>query len=317
MKQIIKILISAALIVILCFNIDFAFVIDEIGKMTSSFFIRLMLLYIVIMALAIVKWRILLPSVSFVPFIKAYLYGGLFMVILPGQVFGEAAKIAAFGKYTKQVDKSISTVLIDKITGILALLITGLFGLVFSRGEAGGAFALVFGACMAAVLAILLLLRFGKVKDALCSIARLPQKMTPKFEKVSVHAIALIETWREYLYMPKTLAKSLLVGLLFNAVTILQYYFICAEYAIPVGMIDLCWIMAVVSIAQALPVSLAGIGVRDVSLVTMFAYIGVKAESAVLLSMVILILFIVRALAGAGCMFFDMLARRGDAHKAQ
>jgi len=313
LKRVIRILISAVLIVILCYNIDFRFVLDEIMSMRPWFLACVILLAAAGVACAVYKWRILLPQVPIVPFFKAFLYGCFFTLVLPGQVFGEAAKIVIFGKYTDRYDRSISTVVIDKITGVITLLITGLTGLLFAKAELPGALTAIMIVCVIALLAILFSLRIKGVHRMALMLASLPKKISPKLSKVSDSAGSLVETWREYLYKPILIAKSIAIGMVFNVALLSQFIIVCWHYEIPVGVIDLCWIMAVVNVVQTLPISLAGIGVRDASLVSMFAYIGIPAESAMILAVVLLLVIIFRAIAGAVCILYDMVKAKDKA----
>jgi len=140
-------------------------------------------------------------------------------------------------------------------------------------------------------------------------IACLPKRISPKLNKACDKVANLIEVWREYLFKPVLLLKSVLLGIVFNAALLSQYILVCWHYEIPISVIDMCWIMAIVNVMQVLPISLAGIGVRDASLVSIFAYIGISAENAMILAMVLLLVIIFRAIAGAACMIYDMAKR--------
>ena len=306
MKRVIRIAISAVLIVILCINIDFAFVLNEIKNMRPWFMVCIILVAAIGVVCAVLKWRVLLPQVPAGPFFKAFLYGCFFTLVLPGQVFGEAAKIVSFGKYTDRYDRSISTVLIDKITGIIALLITGLTGLLFAKADLPGALTAILIVCIVALLALLFSLRVERVHRLALFIVGLPRKLSPKLNKVTDSAENLVETWREYLFKPALIAKSIAMGMVFNVALLAQFILVCWHYEIPVGVFDLCWVMAIVNVVQTLPISLAGIGVRDASLVSVFAYIGIPAESAMILAVVLLLVIIFRAIAGAACILYDI-----------
>jgi len=309
LKNVIKIAVSVVLVVILYFNIDFDYVMHEIEIMPSWFLACVLLVTVAGMGIEVVKWRVLLKDVSVVPLIKAYLYGNFFTLALPGQLFGEAAKMATFGKYTNMYDRSIATVVIDKITGLVGLMMFGLFGLLFTRAELPGALAGIMLAFIAGAFVVLLSMRVEKVRGGFLSLIESLRKRTHKLEKFCDSAAGVVMTWREYLHKPGLLAKSTAYGLLLDAVLILQYMMVCRQYGIPASIIDLCWILPMVNVVQALPISLAGIGIRDVSMVAMFAYVGVSADSAMILAIVLLMIIIFQALCGLACILWD-IARR-------
>jgi len=309
LKRVIRIAVSAVLILILCLNIDFATVWNDLINMRPWFLGLIILFAAIAVVVAVAKWRVLLPEVPFAPFLKAFLYGCFFTLVLPGQVFGEAAKIAIFGRYTDSYDRSISTVIIDKITGIISLIITGLIGLLFTKLELPVAFAAILIAIMVVLLVLLFSLRAERVHQAVLRLVGAPKRKSPKFNKACDSVANFVDTWRAYLFKPALLGKSLAMGILFNVALLSQYILVCWQYNIPISVIDMCWIMAIVNVMQVLPISLAGIGVRDASLVTMFAYIGIAKESAMIMAMVLLLVIIFRAIAGAGCILYDMIRK--------
>jgi uncharacterized protein (DUF39 family) len=82
---------------------------------------------------------------------------------------------------------------------------------------------------------------------------------------------------------------------------------ICYCYYIPATVIDVLWIMPVVNVVQSIPISFAGIGVRDVSLVTMLAYVGATAEEAMIMAAVLFLVIVFRAMAGAVFVLTDVI----------
>lgn len=310
LKTLINILISVILVFLLYINIDFKLVLREITSISPLFLTVVLLLSVAGIFIEVVKWRVLLPSVSFKIFFVSFMYCEFFLLAMPGQLFGEVAKITAFGKHTGRADLSISTVVIDKITAVIGLIIFGFTGLSFSRAELPAAFMAVMIACMAVALSVLFLLKIGRVKRFFKSLARLPQKITPKLEKICNQAEGVIDTWREYLDRPAPIVRTLLYGLLLYTVLLLQYIVICRYYDIPISAFDLCWIIPVINVVQSIPISFAGIGIRDVSLVSLFALLGLSMESAALVAMILFIVIISRAIFGAVFVLPDMLRKR-------
>lgn len=322
--NIIKILISVVLVIVLYNIIDFNFVLREITSMSPWFFVSVLLVSALSIVVEVSKWRILMPAVPFGQYLKAFMYGEFFTLALPGQVFGEAAKIVRFGKDSGRYDQSISTVIIDKITAVLGLIVFGLFGLLFTKAELPKAFVAILLTCMIGALFVLFLLRIGRVRRLLLAFVRLPVRISPRFQKFCDGAAGVVDTWHEYLFKPKLLLKTFGCGLLLYVVILFQYVLICRQYNIPVSVVDLCWIMPTINVVQALPISFAGIGVRDISLVTMLAYVGVSADNSMVLAMVLLLVIITRAIAGAVFILSDVahasmshsdMAAVGAAHK--
>jgi len=309
--NVIKIAVSAVLIVILYFSIDFDHVLSEIMSMSLPFLVIFLIITMIGMVIEVVKWKVLLPDYSYGLLIKAFLYSQFFILALPGALFGEAAKIAVFGRNTDSYDRSFSTVVIDKMTGLTGLMIFGIIGLSFTRENLPPAFIgiviffLVFAIIVISSMRIPVI-RGGFLK--LIEFLRVKIK-TKKFDKFYDNAAGVVSTWNEYLIKPVFLVKSLGYGLLFNAVMLGQYVYVCQNFGIPASWVDLAWMIPLVGVVQSLPISLAGIGVRDVSMVAMFAYIGVNAEQAMILALCLLIVIIFRAICGAAAIVWDVVRK--------
>ena len=309
LKAAIRIAVSVVLIALIYYSIDFDFVAGELMNLPAWLLIWMLVSTAVAIIIEIIKWRVLLPSVPFRLFFKAYMYCEFFMLALPGQMFGEAAKIVAFGKYTGRTAESISTVVIDKMTALTALIIIGIAGLAFSPAKLPGAFVAILLVCMIGALGFLFSLRAGSIYRLALAVCRLPERFSPKLNNFTDRAVEVIDIWRRYLYRPMLLFKTFAYGLLLYVVIIMQYVLICRQYSIPVNTIDICWIMPVINVVQSIPVSFAGIGVRDASLVTMLGYIGVSAESAMILAAVLFLMIIFRAIAGAVVVLTDVIKK--------
>ena len=310
LKNMIKIAVSVVLVVILYINIDLEYVMQEVMNTTPRLLAGIIVLATIGMGIEVFKWRVLLPGVSFVPITKAYMYGNFFTLALPGQLFGEAAKIAAFGKFTNGYDRSVSTVAIDKMTGLTGLMMFGLFGLTFTRAELPIAFVGIMIAFIVFAAGVIFSMRAKIIREGFLSFIEFLRKKTHKFETFCDNAAGVITTWHEYLYQPGMLLRSIAYGLLLDAVSVLQYVLVSRQYGIAVSWIDLCWILPMINVVQSLPISMAGIGVRDVSLVALFTYIGVSAEIAMIPAVFMLIVIIYRAICGAACLLWDIAGAR-------
>jgi len=302
----IKIAVSVVLVVILYFSIDLNYVVGEIIRMAAWFLLAVLGLAIIGMILEVVKWRVLLSGYSYRLLAKAFLYSQFFILALPGALFGEAAKIAVFGKDTDSYDRSVSTVAIDKMTGLIGLMIFGVAGLLLTREELPPAFMGIVIFFLVFAILVISSMRIPVIRGGFLKLIEFLRAKMKRFDKFYDNAAGVVTTWNEYLYKPSLLVKSVAFGLLFNAVLLGQYVLVCWYYGIPAAWVDLAWMIPLVGVVQALPISLAGIGIRDVSMVAMFAYIGVTAEQAMILALCLLIVIIFRAVCGAAVILWDV-----------
>jgi uncharacterized membrane protein YbhN (UPF0104 family) len=90
----------------------------------------------------------------------------------------------------------------------------------------------------------------------------------------------------------------LLLCIVRNAFGIVAFVCFARSLHIEVHALDLGWVRAVLDLVLILPISFAGLGVRDASLVAMLQYLGVTAAVALAFSFVLLARTLVVALVG-------------------
>jgi len=149
-------------------------------------------------------------------------------------------------------------------------------------------------------------MRIPFIRDGFLKFIEFLRRKTGRFDKFYDNAASVVTAWNEYIAKPALLVKSLGYGLLFNAVLLGQYVYICQFYGIQASWVDLSWMIPLVGVVQSLPISLAGIGVRDVSMVAMFALLSVSAENAMILAVCLFIVIVFRAICGAACLIWGI-----------
>jgi uncharacterized membrane protein YbhN (UPF0104 family) len=79
---------------------------------------------------------------------------------------------------------------------------------------------------------------------------------------------------------------------------------------VSVPLTDWCWIFAVLSVALLLPVSFAGLGVREATLVGFLGALGASRELALSASLLSLLIQVVDSLIGGAIVLFDPSMKR-------
>lgn len=122
----------------------------------------------------------------------------------------------------------------------------------------------------------------------------------PIFHWVSQRIEKLLEAASAYAQMPATGLLGIIVSVIFSFLTVIASAVVFAKsLGIDIGFIEMGWIQAVISLVSQLPFTMAeGLGVREVTLVTLLGLFGVGAERALALSFLIFIRGVVIALLG-------------------
>lgn len=105
----------------------------------------------------------------------------------------------------------------------------------------------------------------------------------------------------------RTIAQVLGLSLLSHALGIFNFWLYASAVHIHLSFFVLGWIRTLVSLLQLLPVSVAGLGVREASVVLILPKYGVPAEQALSFSLVIFAMFVFTGLVGGVFELWDLL----------
>lgn len=257
-----------------------------------------------LVALKALRWRLLMQAagIHVGPWtaLRTY-FASLFIGFLtPGRV-GEFVKAAYVSSKTQaKLSKTLPSAVMDRLLDLYVLTAIGIpgvvrYGLVPDRE---GLWWLV--AMVVLFLVPLLLVATGKTLKRLKDsepVLRLREKLPePIVEAVVQMASLTVE-----------------VSLTCVGITILAYlvFFLQCEIGawavhLHISFVDMILVMSVTSLVSLIPVSVAGIGVRDLSLIVLLGKIGASNAQALAFSMMILIVsFIGGGVIGACCWLWE------------
>lgn len=258
---------------------------------------------------ASVKWRLLLPAQALLRLVRLNVAAQFYSLVFPGQVAAEAVKAYQLGRGRADAQTIATSVLFDKVTSLIALLLFGLAGALTTGLAVGAALKSVLLALFLAGVASLLALRFEPLESAAIAIIGNAGRRFGKAERISREIVLAIRAWADYSSRPLPLWGSLFAGLVQQALHIAIVVVLARELGLGIRVLEWCWIFTLVSIASFLPISLAGAGVREGTFVGLLALFGVAAERALALSLTLFALQLLLGLIGAA-IELTRLARR-------
>lgn len=242
------------------------------------------------------RWRVLLgenaPSWRYLW--RLYAVGAFFNLFLPTAIGGDAVRAAAAVRALPRGGSIIASVVLDRGLGVLALLFYAALGLVLQPGilaplrevwtwkVSGGRLAvLAAGVVVALALAAVLARRSERVATALGDGRR------------AVMAFA---------GEPRAVLSATGLALLVQAAYIAAWVAIALGLRLTIPFEFFLFAVPFVSLAAMLPVTLAGIGVREGAWVLLFARLGLPAANAVAYSLLYFVGFALLGL-GGGVLF--------------
>jgi uncharacterized membrane protein YbhN (UPF0104 family) len=256
------------------------------------------------------RWHIILhgvgSSIRFGRLVELYLIGSFFNAFLPSGLGGDVIRAA---EAAQDVEPSIaaSTVLVDRMTGLLALFAMALAVLPFRPAGFPDELALTIGAICVVGLAAGLALIDGRPLRAL--IRRLPPSLRAQgngfLEKfaLAIHRCG----WR-------ALGAALLVSVLFNLIQIGWWAAAGQALGLHITFSYLLLIVPVMALALLVP-SIGGLGVRENLSPALFIGAAITAEQAVALTLLVFALERVASLLGAPLYLASLFREKRSAAK--
>jgi uncharacterized membrane protein YbhN (UPF0104 family) len=232
----------------------------------------------------------------------------LYSLILPG-VLSTGVKWYILKKstgrgsnvFSSMLYNQLSTMALMTVFGLAALIASNPTSLLFANAENRWLMPVVSGALLVIVLSANVLLLSeragGRIIELLkLPVRRLPSKMRPKSLEV-LDQIAVFQTVGWWFHL--LVAFITFVGTLVGGVVV---YVLAARSANVTVPVTVCvWLCVGIYVLGRLPISIANLGVREVTLVGFLAVYGVEKPAALLMSMILFSALVF--MAGIGSMF--------------
>ncbi|HEX9638282.1 MAG TPA: lysylphosphatidylglycerol synthase transmembrane domain-containing protein [Acidobacteriota bacterium] len=276
----VKALVSVLLIGLLLARVDLGALAQALRDYHPGFLVLSILLAPVLIWASSEKWRILVrglgDQVAGWRLFHFYMVGSFFNNFLPTNVGGDVVRVVQLGRATGRPLEAAVTVVVERVTGLIALVLTAAAGLALYWGELGdrrlvSALVIVVG-ILGAALMILLVPALLRILGPL-----LPGALERRLA-------ALGERMRQSLAMfrrsPRVLAAALLWSLAFYLLAALNVYVTCLAFRQELGLLPCLAIAPLVLVVAMVPVSLGGVGMMEWAYVFTLGGFGVAAPAA-------------------------------------
>ncbi len=243
---------------------------------------------------------------------------GFYGLVLPGTESGNAVKALLLGRISRRSAGVWAAMLADQLNLLLAFALLAFGGVTFiaTNAQLAGRSAWIVGAGLA-LAGVLLLHAFFLFAPLATLIQRLLRPISHRLRWRGKHSGAaeapaqeggwLARFWSgmaSYQQHLPTLGVCTVLSCIYQSFLVLAAYIFAQGLGISVSYPNLLWIMTLVSISQALPITFAGIGVRDVALTYLLGGMGVPGSQAIALSFAVLALNVTLGLPGSVLQIF-------------
>jgi hypothetical protein len=270
-----RVLIAAGLIAFVFNLVDINNITHLVKKINVFNFCYLIFLNFATLFLSSIKLNLLFENINF-------------KSILRISLLSQASSILAFGQATQEVvrglylikseklswKKVMAGIATDKLISLLALIILGSIGILMSAYSSYHFKLTVFLVPIAiSLIAYLILNLFGlRLIDCL-----------RKYQFFNSEFLQYFRSMKNI----SVLRKNLFWSICFQIISVLFYYAVSEILDIKIEFWDWCWINAVLTLILFIPLSLMGVGIKEVSLIFLMGIFGVKATEAIAFSLIL------------------------------
>jgi uncharacterized membrane protein YbhN (UPF0104 family) len=214
--------------------------------------------------------------------LELYWLGMFYNLFLPGAIGGDAYKVIVLSKqFGLPYKKTTAAVLVDRFSGLLGLvLILAVYSLLLFSGA--WAYALIIGGAIAATLLLFLVTRY----------------YLPDFQK--------------------SFLVTLLLGIVVQGLQVVCAYLIMAALNITSHSVAYIFLFLVSSAVAVLPLTIGGLGARELVFLEGARYFGLMEENSVIISILFYLITLVTSAWGMIYMFKNPLrVRRAKVRSAK
>ena len=300
-----KLAVSGILLAVLLWRVDRVAFLRSLTSIPPVLFLGCVLLYGASYILSTLRWRVLLRAagirLSLGRLLVIYFEAAFFNLFLPTLIGGDIVRGVFIYRATQGHDSALPSILLDRISGFAAMLLIALtaLGLNYPRIQDPHIAVLLVGVVFAFGLSVFLLIDASM--QAL--LFRLLHKIgLTRFEtKLQGMADAL----RQYRHHPRVLWQAFGFSVLLQVLLIVTYSLVGDALHLRIPLLDYFVFVPLVNVVAMLPVSIAGLGVRESGVVYFFAKAGVDASAALGMSLIWFSLTLIVCGAGGLIFLFD------------
>lgn len=280
-KFFIKLLVSLVFVAWLVLKIEWNEVLLNVQRISLWQIFLYLTILLASMAISVYKWKILAEfkgfEFSFGKYFELYLTGTFINNFFPSFIGGDTYKAFRIGHGDKKYIAASATVMMDRITGLVAALALSIFFALLNWKVVVQYQTLMYVLEVAALamIGILLLPLAAKMSFWKMCAKKMPKKISE-----------IVNDFAQY-RGSAALGKAFVLGLVFSLVGLASLnYVLFWSLGIKVGIINYLTVIFLISFISALPVSINNIGIKEWAYVTFFGFFGVSASAVVTVALV-------------------------------
>ena len=301
-KNIVLKLVGVILFIIILSKIDLKSFFVLLKDINLYYFISAVLLLFPMIVIKAYRWNYLkrTQKINYKLSDSILMYGsGIYIGLLtPGRI-GDFIKVLYLKNDGNSAGKSFVSVFIDRLADLLFLTIFGYAGMFFFIHlfkKQVYLLSLIFIILLSIVIFAVTKKEFFKRLLRRLFWFFIPSKYK---EKIKINFNDFYSDLK--ILNRKRIFKVSLITVLVWIIYFIQVFFLAKSLGIDISFAYLAICSCIAGLVTLIPISISGIGTRDITLIILFSFFGISRESAVAVSMLILSMSVVMALIGLFC----------------
>jgi hypothetical protein len=209
-----------------------------------------------------------------------YMIGMFANALLPTSIGGDIVKTYDIYRRTKDLSVSITSVFIERFSGLLVLLVLSWVGIGAFWGGWSSAFFWVWIASSGAACAIVMVICKREFIERVLFL--IEKGALAKPVRLARECLKILVTYKNRKFL---VARLIIISIPVQFLSILVYGMIAISLGLEIPFVYFLFGVPLIIILSLLPISLGGLGVREAAGVTVFCLAGVSAEGALSLSL--------------------------------
>lgn len=273
---------------LLLFFVDFNMLILSLKRLSGYIIVFALICAFFRLWLVSFRWRILNPDV--VSQFKQWQYfryiiiSNIFNIFMPGALGGDIVRsLLVFRSVKKNRLANIFGILVDRFIGFCSIIMLGTMAFFFAPElSSRNQYLIILSIFIIVFLIIITIAISNSLTNIIVRLLRQLGRLGNKF-------ISLIKIWQEviryYLKNPQNVFFAFLLCIPIHLLWFAIVYILSINIGINISFISISMITCIVWVITSLPLTFAGLGVRELSFVYLLSLQGISAESAAALSL--------------------------------
>jgi len=292
---VLKLLVSLGLLLYLFYfsgTVNIHKVITTLKQTHLSIFIIVFFICLTGILISAKRWSLFLPeTIRYSRLLSLFFIGSFFNTFMPGHVGGDIAKMFYLYRDTGKSGTSIASVFMDRYMGLCAMVIVSIIAFIGGYSYIKGTEIVWIIPIASGVFLIISLtlwkLNWGKIKF-----------LNPFYNP-----------FIGYKTKKGIISNSLLLSLIVQVIGITEVYLLSLAIGLKVPVIYFFIFVPIINVISAIPISIAGLGVRETGFVALFKLVpagqgmvfselGVTSDHAISLSILLFVVICLVSLIG-------------------